>query len=371
MFEDTANNKYRMFSSEDAYAIWKENPTDNQDLELFNFVRPSDYKLELTATNSDGFNNKFVRYGDSTSTGTRIAFSWNIYNDEGDSSDSLSATYTISNTSSGSSTTFTRWYNRSDANPDFSIYDYLQPGENVVTIECKGSTTGARNTKTFTIVLLQINLTSTFKFYEKQYSGVPIQIPYVFERNNTSGTAKIHFKIDDGGTDKEYARDVVQDGPTRVTEIQMAQSQLSEGTHTLQIWAEAKYNDGNTTVNSNLLYYTFTVASSVVGSTNKFINISTSFDSGDFPLSNLMLNATQYESQQLQWGYYTDSLQSNTSISVTWKLLDGLDDANPTELGMITANSQERATTLSFIPTIYTEENHNTYLCAYFGNTLI
>lgn len=154
MFEDKANNKYRMFSSEDSYAAWKENPTDNQDLELFNFVRPSDYKLELTATNSDGFNNKFVRDGDSDSIGSRIAFSWNIYNDEGNSSDSLSVTYTISNTSTGASTTFTRWYNRSDANPNFSIYEYLQPGENVVNIECKGTTTGARNTKTFTIVLL-------------------------------------------------------------------------------------------------------------------------------------------------------------------------------------------------------------------------
>lgn len=29
MFEDTANNKYRMFSSEDAFAMWRENPTDN------------------------------------------------------------------------------------------------------------------------------------------------------------------------------------------------------------------------------------------------------------------------------------------------------------------------------------------------------
>lgn len=371
MFEDKSNNKYRMFSSKDAYAIWKENPTDNQDLELFNFVRPSDYKLEMTATNSDGFNNKFVRYGDTTSTGTRIAFSWNIYNDEGDSSDSLQVTYTITNQSTGASTTFTRWYNRSDANPDFSIYDYLKPGENVVTIEGRGSTTGARNTKTFTIVLLQINLTSTFKFYEKAYSNTPIQIPYVFERNNTSGTAKIHFKIDDGGVGKEYSRDVVQDGPTKITEIQMIQAELSEGTHTLQVWAEAKYNDGNTTVNSNLLYHTFTVASSIVGSTGKFINISSSFDSGDFPLSSLMLNATQYEAQTLQWGYYTDSLQTNTSISVTWKLLDGMDDQNPTTLAVITANNQERATTLSYIPTTYTEEGHSTFLCAYFGQTLI
>lgn len=371
MYEDTSNNKYRMFSSQDAYAIWKENPTDNQYLELFNFVRPSDYKLELTATNSDGFNNKYIRYGDTASTAARIAFSWNIYNDEGDSSDSLSVTYTVANTSSGASTTFTRWYNRSDANPDFSIYDLLQPGENTITIEGKGTTTGARNTKSFKIILLQINLTSTFKFYEKQFSNSPIQIPYVFERNDISGTAKIYFRIDNGGTGKEYTRDVVQDGPTRVTEIQMAQAQLSEGTHTLQIWAETKYNDGNTTVNSNLLYYTFTIASSVVGSTNKYVNIATSFDSGDFPLSDLMLGATQYESQTLQWGYYTDSLQTNTSISVTWKLMDGLDDANPTTLSVITANSQEKAPNLSFIPTIYTQEDHDTYLCAYFGNTLI
>ena len=174
MHEDTANNKYRMFSSEDAYAVWKENPTDNQDLELFNFVRPSDYKLEFTATNSDGFNNKFIRYGDTNSTGSRIAFSWNISNDEGDSSDSLSVTYTISNSATGASTSFTRWYNKTDANPNFSIYDYLQPGENDIIISGKGTTTGARNTKAFKINLLQVNLTSTFKFYEKQYSGVAI-----------------------------------------------------------------------------------------------------------------------------------------------------------------------------------------------------
>lgn len=134
----------------------------------------------------------------------------------------------------------------------------------------------------------------------------------------------------------------------------MLQSNLSEGTHSLQVWAEAKYNDGNTIVNSNLLYYTFTVASSVIGSTNKFINISTSFGSGDFPLSSLLLNATQYEEQTLQWGYYTDSLQTNTSIPVVWKLLDGMDDENPTILSSITANNQERATALSYVPIIYT-----------------
>lgn len=369
MYEDVANNRYRMFSSEDSFAIWKENPTDNQDLELFNFVRPSDYKLELTATDSNGFNNKYIRYGDADNAGARISYHWSIYNDEGESSDSLSTTYTITNSTTGASNTFTRWYNRSDADPNFSIYNYLAAGENVVTIEAKGTTTGARNTKTFTIILLQVNMDSTFKFYEKFTSGAPIQIPYTFERNNTSGSAKIHFKIDEGGEGKEYTRDVVQDGPTRVVDTQMMQPTLSAGTHTLQIWAEARYNDGQTTINSNLLYFTFTVASTVVGSTGKFVNIHKSFNSGDFPLSELLLTATQYEQVQLQWGYYTDSLQTNTSISVVWKLLDG--DTEIAQLGTITANTQEKAQALQFVPTIYTEDGHNTYIAAYFGNTLI
>lgn len=369
MYEDKASNKYRMFSSEDAFAMWKENPTDNQDLELFNFVRPSDYKLELTAKDSDGFNNKYIRYGDTDSASAKIAYHWSIYNDEGESSDSLSATYTITNSSTGASTTFTRWYNRSDADPNFSIYNYLAAGENVVTIEAKGTTTGARNTKTFTVVLLQINLTSTFKFYEKFASNAPIQIPYIFERNNTSGSAKIHFRIDGGGEGKEYIKDVLQDGPSRVVDTQMMQTVLSSGEHSLQIWAEAKYNDGQTSINSNLLYFTFTVASSVIGSTDKFINIHKSFTSGDFPLNDLMITATQYEQVQLQWGYYTDSLQTNTSISVNWKLLDN--DEVVASLGTITANSQEKAENLQFVPTIYTQEDHETYVAAYFGNTLI
>ena len=220
MYEDVANNKYRMFSSEDAFALWQEDPLENSDLELFNFVRPSDYKLELTAIEAGGFNNKFVRYGDSNNTGSRIAFSWRIYNDEGESTDSLSVTYTITNVADGSSTSFTRWYNRSDADPNFSIYEYLKPGENAISIEAKGVTTGARNTRTFTINLLQLNITSTFRFFDRFVANTPIQVPYVFERNNTSGTAKIHFQIDDGGEGKSYSRDVVQDGPVRVTEIQ-------------------------------------------------------------------------------------------------------------------------------------------------------
>jgi hypothetical protein len=52
-------------------------------------------------------------------------------------------------------------------------------------------------------------------------------------------------------------------------------------------------------------------------------------------------------------------------------LLNGENDQNPLTIGNITANSQERAAALSFIPTIYTQEGTDTYIAAYFNNTLI
>ena len=82
----------------------------------------------------------------------------------------MQATYTIENETSGKSTTFTRWYNKGEA-VDFSIYDYLEPGTNTVTIAGRGSTTGARNNITYNIVLLQLNVTSSFDFMSKRAVG--------------------------------------------------------------------------------------------------------------------------------------------------------------------------------------------------------
>ena len=173
--EDIDNNLYRMFSSETAYQMWLENPSDNADLELFNFVRPSDYKLNITINSS----NKFVRFGDSSNTDTRIQFTWNIRNDEGESSDSLATTYTISNENTGKTITFTRYYNKGQA-VDFSIYEYLYPGTNVITISGKGFTTGARSSVTYNIILLQLNVSSNLDFTSKYTSGDNVLIPCTF-----------------------------------------------------------------------------------------------------------------------------------------------------------------------------------------------
>lgn len=371
MREDIENNKYRMFSSQKAYEMWAENPSDNASLELFNFVRPSDYKLTINMSTG----NRFVRVGDTTNLGARIQYSWSISNDEGDSSDSLTATYTIVNQSSGRNTSFTRWYNKGDADPNFSVYEYLDAGTNTITIDGKGTTTGARTSVTFNIVLLQLNMASSFAFAAKRASTDILSIPYTFTRNNNEGSAKIHFCIDEGGSGKEYTEDVRKGGANSIVSAKSISTTLSEGLHTLQIWAEASYNDGSVTINSNLLYFTFAVASTSAISTKKYILVSTSFETGVFPFSSLTLAATQYDPQTLNWGYYTDNLQNDTKINVQWKLFENSDDENPQVLANTVANNTEQSSPLQWIPAIYSELDEaskpKTYIAVYQDNTLL
>lgn len=363
--EDPENNLYRMFSSEDAYQMWVENPSDNADLEIFNFVRPSEYKLNITINSS----NKFIRYGDSSNLGTRIQYTWDIRNDEGESSEGLTATYTISSESTGKSTTFTRWYNKGEA-VDFSIYDYLDKGTNNITIQAKGSTSGAVNNITYSIVLLQLNVTSSFKFMQKRASSDLMEIPCTFTRNNVEGTASIKFRIDEGGTGKEWTHNVLKNAGNTAEATQRVTPNLEPGQHVLQIWAEAEYNDGSVRINSNLLYFTFIIATPDI-SNQKYICLATGFDSGQFPITNLVLQAQQYLPSKLQWGYYTDALNTDTQIQVTWKLYE--DSEHSETLSTLTANSGSQAADLSFIPSVYSQYDEGlnplSYLSAYWDET--
>lgn len=366
--EDVDNNLYRMFSSETAYQMWLENPSDNADLELFNFVRPSDYKLNITINSS----NKFVRYGDSSNIDTRIQYTWSIRNDEGESPDSLVTTYTISNEDTGKTTTFTRYYNKGQV-IDFSIYEYLQPGTNVITISGKGFTTGARSSITYNIILLQLNVISTFDFTSKYNSSDNILIQCTLNRNNQEGTARVKFIIDEGGLGKEWYTDILKNTGTQINASRRVEfAGLDPGQHTLQIYAEASYNDGSVTINSNLLYYTFMIATDDI-SIRKYICIKTSFDSGIFPINNLILHATQYMPSSLEWGYYTDAEQTETLIPVTWRLFQNEDDEEPQVLSQISASSRQQAPNLNYIPTIYSEYDEYsfplTYLQARYNNT--
>lgn len=366
---DDTNNKYRMFSSEEAYQLWSENPSDNQQLELFNFAKPSDYKLELTARNSDGFNNKYVKEGTDDNSATVLDFIWRIYNDEGDSDDGCTITYTITNENAGTSIIIPQYYNNSDTNVRFNISKYLQSGNNNITISAKGNTTGARNSKSFFITIVTLDITSRFKYYQGVRTNSTLDVPYTFNRSNGEGTAKIYVAIDQE-TQNALTVDIPQSNNLSFTGTIHIPNDFQEGKHTLQMWAEAKYNNGNTDINSNLLYYQFVVKSSQIGSIEKYIPFAYSVTSGGFPINQFYIQCTQHYPVSVSWGYYTDSDTMDTKIPVTWKLIDSNDQVISV-LSTINANSNSESTDLNFIPTIYTQNEEQTYLAAYYRDLLI
>ena len=196
--------------------MWSDNPSDNADLQLFTIPRPSDYKLDLILSNNG---DRYVKAGDNTNPLTKIQFSWRIYNDEGNSTEGLTVTYTINN-SDGSSHTFTRRYNSGVAE-DFSIYDYLKVGENQIIVEGKGNTSGARNSSQFNITLLDIQVECGFNFASAHARNEALRVPYSFYRNNVDGTAKIYFVVDDGQNGNTFSVDVLSGGQTKVEDTGM------------------------------------------------------------------------------------------------------------------------------------------------------
>ena len=110
--EDTTAGLYRMFSSESAYLLWNEDKEEYADLELFNFVRPSDYEL-TTDLNSDP---RYIISGNSDQLDAQLSYRWTVRNDKGERSDeTATAKYTIIN-GNGTETSFSEIYSSAQRN---------------------------------------------------------------------------------------------------------------------------------------------------------------------------------------------------------------------------------------------------------------
>ena len=71
MYEDVENGLYRMFSSEESKNLFISDPQAYANLEIFNFVRPSDYELSTDIS----LNPRYLISGDSTQTAGILAYS--------------------------------------------------------------------------------------------------------------------------------------------------------------------------------------------------------------------------------------------------------------------------------------------------------
>ena len=91
MYEDKANNLYRMFSSQNSLDLWLSDSEQYESLELFNFVRPSDYEINTDISS----NPRYVMSNSGDQTNAILSYSWLVKNSKGEYPDSLTAKYTI------------------------------------------------------------------------------------------------------------------------------------------------------------------------------------------------------------------------------------------------------------------------------------
>ena len=359
IYEDKVENLYRMFSSQASLNLWLEDSTTYKSLELFNFVRPSDYEI----TTDISSNPKYVMSNSNDQTAAILSYTWTVKNSKGAYPDSLTAVYTITD-KDGNVTQFSELYSSTNTSISINLFQYLKSGNNTVSVLLKGTSTGAIAGYTFIIVLLTLQLESSFDFNAKHSFGDKLNIPYTLTRNNTTIATSIIFTIDGAQVQKidiaaNAANTIVKDT------VQIINNYSDNEYHILNIWSEMEYD--NNTFRSNLLYYTFETASDSTV-TNYFINVANSYESGIPPLSQFGLSGTQYLPITLKWGYYTDNLQTDTSITVQWVLSQ---NDTTTNLNTISVNRYEQGSDLVFVPTIYTTDNSPIYLYGYYGTKLL
>lgn len=356
VYEDTANSLYKFFSSTTSRDLYLSDSDTYSDLLLFSCVKASDYEI----TTDIDTTTVYLNSGDDTQSDATVSFTWSITKGSSSVTDSVTIVFTITD-EDGNTQTVSKVYDSSVTSVSINLFDYYADGTNTVNMKITGTDTGAESSSTFTVVLLTLDLESDFKFNAEHSSGSDIDVPYTLTRNITSIATSIMFYIDGSEATDGKVDIAANAGDTEYESTFTITDDLDSGQHTLQIWATIEYN--SKTFRSNICFFTFEVASSST-TLDYFINVKTSFSGVIPPISSLYLTATQYEAYTLEWGYYTDNLLSDTSISVTWYLEYGDEQI---ELNTINAVSGQQSSDLIFSPTVYTDDE-DIYLVAYYDD---
>ena len=97
----------------------------------------------------------------------------------------------------------------------------------------RGSSTGAVNSTSFKITVLDLRMTCNFNFAGHHARNEALRVPYSFYRNNTNGTAKIYFCID-GEPMLSETVDIYDSGQLTIEDSgKMISPNLTPGQHSL------------------------------------------------------------------------------------------------------------------------------------------
>jgi len=158
IYRDRDAHLYRVFSSYDAYLAWLNDPVAYKDLEITNFVAPSEYGIEISITSN---RESYIRYGIEGQSGAEIRYTWEVKNDKNQTLDEVvNVTYEIAENGY-------RDIRRLDPANKSVVMDmtpHLSLGTNTIKMSFKGTTSGAETTQTVYITAVQLNIGTDLEY---------------------------------------------------------------------------------------------------------------------------------------------------------------------------------------------------------------
>lgn len=348
-YYDENNALYRMFANEESRDKWLTDTEQFADLELFQFSAPTPYTATLTGLSED---TKHVRFGDQSDT--VLSFRWNISGKNQDNfTDSVTITYSFEN---NGTQVVPIVYSHSQQNVSFDMFPYLRVGTNTVVVELTGNTTNATVKVMFNVEVLDLALTSEFKFQESiLYSKATVDVPYsIVGTPNYIRMVEVYIDGNREAVERVTAEAYEYSAILQITN----DNKWGPGLHTLQLIAYVTINGVN--YYSNLLYYNF-VISGFNSLDVKYIMCHESFEKKSSIYANgeqLKLEATQFEDFVFDWAFFTSD-PYDTLKAVVWQL-EPVDQAFE-QIAIINARQGSKPTPLVFAPSIYGQA----YLKAY------
>lgn len=287
LYYDQSSNRQLIFADDESKNLYLENPIKNAHLVLGSFDAPANYTAEINLISE---NTITMLKG---TKGNYIEFTFDIKNKNGDSvRDSVTCTFTF--ISANKKQEVRNVYNAGD-NVKFFVDDYLTEGNVVVNVSIIGRTTLAATTIGVNYNIIDLELTSSFKFETAKQRTSTLEIPYTVKG---AGVKYVEFYLD--GIKCETDDTVTDVVGNKIKYIDIVD--YTSGKHTLQIRAFVVTN--GVRFYSNTIYQEF----SIIGEGIVNVLISTVLKSDNIITESLVLETTQYETLSFNFAMY-DSKQ--------------------------------------------------------------
>lgn len=290
IYREPGGNKVHCFANDEDMEKYIASGTTS--LIITSFELESKYKAKV---NAETLRRSYsVIYG---TEGNRISFQFKIVDDSDMVADSR-ATIEYSFLANGNVTGYTTEVEMMDdwttINTDV-IDKYLKKGQNTITVTITGVSTKASSQFIISYNLFDLSFSTAFNFNEVQYNV--LSIPYTIE---CSDTKYLEFYIDGQAVNSNESMVIADVRKDDISTINI--SNLEPGTHSLQVGAYVKANDG-TEFHTPYHYYTFAKYGSEIPSFLMSLQLGK-----DQPLmggdGSLVLSMNQFDLLAFDWALY-------------------------------------------------------------------